>query len=58
MRAGGKSQNWLSKADDDARALMVCSPWVAVDAKSGRLLFCEEPAEYYGLKQMEHKLHD
>jgi hypothetical protein len=37
---------------------MFCTPWAAVDAESGRPLFSEEPAEYYGLKQMEHDLHD
>jgi hypothetical protein len=31
MRAGRKSQNWLSVADDDASALVFCSPWAAVD---------------------------
>jgi hypothetical protein len=45
MRSGRKLQNWLSVADDDASALMFCSPWAAVDADSGRLLFSEEPAE-------------
>jgi hypothetical protein len=49
MRLGRKSQNWLSVADDDASAVMFCSPWAAVDAESGRLLFSEEPAEYYAL---------
>jgi hypothetical protein len=58
MRSGRKLQHWLSVADDDASALMFCSPWAAVDADSGRLLFSEEPAEYYGLKQMEHELQD
>jgi hypothetical protein len=29
MRAGRESQNQLSVADDDASALMVCSPWAA-----------------------------
>jgi hypothetical protein len=58
MRLGRKSQNWLSVADDDASAVIFCSPWPAVDTESGRLLFSEEPAEYYGLKQMEHDLCD
>jgi hypothetical protein len=58
MRSGRKLQNWLSVGDDDASALMFYSPWAAVDADSGRLLFSEEPAEYYGLKQMEHDLQD
>jgi hypothetical protein len=58
MRSGKKSQNWLSVADDDASALMFCSPWAAIDVDSGRLLFSEEPVEYYGLKQMERELQD
>jgi hypothetical protein len=37
---------------------MVCSPWAAIDVDSGRLLFSEEHAEYYGLKLMEHELQD
>jgi hypothetical protein len=66
MLLGRRSQDWLSEAVDDASALMFCSPGAAVDAaaqgpskalilESGRLLLSEEPAEYYGLKQMEHK---
>jgi hypothetical protein len=35
--------------DDDASALMFCSPWAAVDVETGRLLLTEEPAEYDGL---------
>jgi hypothetical protein len=58
MRAGRKSQNWLSVVDDDASALMFCCPWAAVDVETGRLLLTEEPAEYDGLKQMGHELHD
>jgi hypothetical protein len=58
MRSGKKSQSWLSVADDDASALMCCSPWAAIEVDSGRLLSSEEPAEYYGLKQIEHELQD
>jgi hypothetical protein len=58
MRSERKSQNWLSGADDDVSALMFCSPWVTVGADSGRLLFSEEPAEYYSLKHMEHNPQD
>jgi hypothetical protein len=56
--SGRRQQRGISVADADASALMVCSPWAAVDAYSGRLLFSEEPAEYYGLKQIVHELHD
>jgi hypothetical protein len=58
MRSGQRTQNWLSVADDDASALMFCSPWAAIDVDSERLLLSEEPAEYYGLKQMEHEPQD
>jgi hypothetical protein len=58
MLSGRKSQNWLSLADDGVSALMFGSSWAAVDSESGRLLFSEEPAERYGLKQIAHDLHD
>jgi hypothetical protein len=37
---------------------MFGTPWAAADSESGRLLLFEEPAECYGLKQMDHELHD
>jgi hypothetical protein len=58
MRSWKKSQNWLSVADDDASALMFCSPWAAIAVDSGRLFFSEKPAGFYSLKQMEHELQD
>jgi hypothetical protein len=42
MRAGRKSQTWLSVAGYGASALMFGSPWAAVDSESGRLLCFED----------------
>jgi hypothetical protein len=45
------------KRDSFNWVLEVRSSWAGVDVDSGRLLFSEESAEYYGMKQMEHELH-
>ena len=41
---------WLSVSHVDITALFFCSPWAVVDVVSGKLLFCDEPKEYYGLQ--------
>lgn len=49
-----EKQCWLSVSNADSTALFFCSPWAVVDAVSGKLLFCDEPKEYYGLQVGEH----
>lgn len=47
---GKKRQVFMSVAQTDTDALMLCHPWAQIDRTTGDMLFVDEPVEYYRIQ--------